>query len=112
MEDVRSKLHAMNEDDTDRRLEYCGWFESMMRDDESLAGKVDRSDEAHFKPNGTVNRHNCVYWSSENPHIHLEEHVNLPGLTVWCGLSSRGLIGPFFFKGTVTGALYLDMLQT
>ena len=27
-------------------------------------------------------------------------------------LSSRGLIGPFFFEGTVTGALYLDMLQT
>ena len=26
-------------------------------------------------------------------------------------LSSQGLIGPFFFKGTVTSALYLDMLQ-
>jgi hypothetical protein len=38
--------------------------------------------------------------------------VNLPGVNVWCGLSSRGLIGPFFFEGTVTGQVYLDMLQT
>jgi hypothetical protein len=84
----------------------------MMHDDEAFAGKVVWSDEAQFKLNGTVNRHNYVYWSSENPHIHLEKHVNLLGFTVWCGLSSRGLIGPFLFEGTVTGALYLDMLQT
>jgi hypothetical protein len=47
-------LHAMNEDDTDRRLEYCEWFESIMSDDEAFAGKVVWSDEAQFKPNGTV----------------------------------------------------------
>jgi hypothetical protein len=64
------------------------------------------SDEAQFILNGTVNRHNCVYCSSENPHIHLAKHINLPGLPVWYGLSSRGLIGPFFFEGTVTRALY------
>ena len=39
-------LHAMNEEDTDRRLEYCVWSESMMRDDEAFAGKVVWSDEA------------------------------------------------------------------
>ena len=33
-------LHAMNDDDTDRRIEYCEWFESMMHDDEAYAGKV------------------------------------------------------------------------
>ena len=66
----------------------------------------------HAMCESALNRQNYVYWSSGNPHIHLEKHVNLPGLTVWCGLSSRGLIGPFIFESTVTGALYLDMLQT
>ena len=70
------------------------------------------SDEAQFKLNGTVNRHNCVYWAPENPHVHVEKEVNLPGLNIWCGLSLRGLIGPFFFEGTVTGQVYLDMLCT
>ncbi|PNF38153.1 hypothetical protein B7P43_G14557, partial [Cryptotermes secundus] len=58
-------------------------------------------DEATFKLNGTVNRLNCVYWAPENPHIHVDRAVNLPGLTVWCELSYRGLTGPLFFEGTV-----------
>jgi len=53
-----------------------------------------------------------VYWAPENPHVHVEKEVNLAGLKVWCGLSLRGLIGPFFFEGTVTDHVYLDMLCT
>lgn len=26
------------------------------------------SDESRFLNNGVVNRHNCYYWSQENPH--------------------------------------------
>jgi hypothetical protein len=52
-----------------------------------------------------------VYWSSENPNVHVDTAVNLPGLSVWCGVSSRGVVGPLFFEGTVTGAAYLNMLQ-
>jgi hypothetical protein len=37
--------------------------------------------------------------------------VSLPGLSVWCGVSSRGVVGPFFLEGTVIGAPYLNMLQ-
>jgi hypothetical protein len=59
-----------------------------------------------------VNCHNCVYWAPENPHIHVDRAVNLPGLTVWCGLSYRGLTGPLFFEGTVTSPMYLNMPQT
>ena len=39
-------------------------------------------------------------------------YANLPGANVWCGLSYRGLIGPFFFDGTVTGEMYLEKLET
>jgi len=31
-------------------------------------------------------------------------------VNVWCGPSARGLIGPFFLEGTVTGEVYLEML--
>ncbi|GFQ76014.1 DUF4817 domain-containing protein [Trichonephila clavata] len=50
-------------------------------------GSIIWSDDAQFKLNGTVNRHNCVYWGEENPHITIEKAVNLPGVNVWCGLS-------------------------
>ena len=45
-------------------------------------------------------------------HVHVDKAVNLPGVNVWCELSARGLIGPFFFEGTVTGEGYLEMLHS
>jgi hypothetical protein len=68
------------------------------------------SDEATFKLNGTVNSHNFVYWATENPCVPEEQAVNLLGVSVWCGLSYGGLIGPFF-KVTVMGASSLSLLQ-
>jgi len=67
--------------------------------------------QATFDLNGTVDRHNCVYWSSENLEVRIDKAMNLPELSVWCGVSSRGVVGSFFFEGTVTGAAYLNILQ-
>ncbi|GFQ65292.1 DUF4817 domain-containing protein [Trichonephila clavata] len=41
----------------------------------------------------------------------VDHYVILPGITVWCGLPSKGLIGPFFFDATVTDPVYLNLLQ-
>ncbi|CAK1592284.1 unnamed protein product [Parnassius mnemosyne] len=103
-------VQQLNDDDPDRRLQFCEWIQEMVIREPGFMGSIIWSDEAQFKLNGTVNRHNCVYWGEENPHITIEKAVNLPGINVWCGLSSRGLIGPFRFEGTVTGINYLTML--
>ena len=102
-------LHAINDDDLDRQMQFCEWFQQMVNEDEEFVMKIVWPDEAQFKLNGTVNCHNCVYWAPENLHVHVDKAVNLPGVNVWCGLSVRGLIGPFFFEGTVTGEVYLEM---
>ena len=93
-------------------MQFCEWFQQMVNEDEDFVTKIVWSDEAQFKLNGTVNRHNCVYWAPENLHIHVDKAVNLPGVNVWCGLSARGLIGPFFFEGTVTGEVHWEMLRS
>jgi hypothetical protein len=69
------------------------------------------SDEDTFKLNGTVNHHNCVYQATENPRVTEERAVNLPGVSVWCGLSSRGLIGKFLSTANDTGTVCLSVLQ-
>ena len=33
-------LHAVNEDDSDRRMQYCEWFWNMVQEDEAFVGKV------------------------------------------------------------------------
>nr|CAI5869391.1 unnamed protein product [Callosobruchus analis] len=74
-------------DDSDRRLQFCEWIQEMVIREPGFMGSIIWSDEAQFKLNGTVNRHNCVYWCEESPHITIEKAVNLPGVNVWCGLS-------------------------
>ena len=54
---------------------------------------------------------NCVYWANENLNIAEEKTTNRPGVAVWCGLSSRGLIGLYLFEETVTGQTYLQTLE-
>ncbi len=58
----------------------------------------------------SVNRHNCTYWARENPHFKFEVPNSQQGITVWCGICSNGLVGRYFFKDTVTGPLYKEML--
>jgi len=93
-------------------MQFCEWFQQMVNEDEEFVTKIVWSDEAQFKLNGTVNRHNCVYWAPGNLHVHVDKAVNLLGVNVWCELSARGLIGPFFFEGAVTGEAYLEMLRS
>ena len=104
-------LHTINVSDLERRMQSREWFQRMVNEDEFVT-KIVWLDKAQFKINGTGNRHNCVYWAPKNFHVHVYKAVSLPGVNVWCGLSTRGLIGPFFFEGTVTGEAYLEMRRS
>ena len=53
-------LHAINDDDPDRRMQFCEWFQQMVNEDEEFVTKFVWSEEAQFKLHGTVNRHNYV----------------------------------------------------
>ena len=56
------------------------------------------SDEANFYLNGCVNKQNCRVWGEENPHTAVDLDQQSPHLTVWCGLSSRGMVGHYFLQ--------------
>lgn len=60
---------------------------------------VPQSDEAQLKLNGQLNRYNCVYWASENPHITIAEQLNVSDMTVWVRIHAGGAVGPYFFDG-------------
>ena len=108
---IPSLVHTLNEDDPDRQVQFCEWFLHKCDERENFQDSIVWSDEATFKLNGTINRHNCVYWANENPNIIEEKTINLPGVAVWCGRSSRGLIGPYFFEEIARGQTYLQMLE-
>uniref|UniRef100_A0A8C4XDY3 Transposase n=1 Tax=Erpetoichthys calabaricus TaxID=27687 RepID=A0A8C4XDY3_ERPCA len=85
-------LHALNEDNFDRRIEFSEtWL-------------------AIFHTSGSVNRHNCVFWCADNPHITIEVEHKSPGVMVWVGVSYDGIDGPYFLEGNVTGDRNLNLL--
>lgn len=105
-------LHQeLNEDDPDRRLSFCEDFIALLQQYFQLLDKIIWTDEAKFFLNGSVNRHNCVYWSDQNEHRFHTKSMDHRGVTVWAGISVRGVTAPCFFSGTVNGENYLSMLQ-
>lgn len=56
----RTLLQGLNEDDYDRRMEFCEWYVIRQLADNTFYKSILWSDEATFKLNGRVNRHNCV----------------------------------------------------
>ena len=74
------------------------------------------SDEAHFHLFGCVNKQNIRYWSAENPRELHQIPLHCERVTVWCAISSVGIIGPYFFEEnertvTVNAARYRKMIE-
>jgi transposase len=105
-------IQELNDDDFDRRLQFCTWAQEHIDNDEHFGKNIIFSDEAIFFLNGTVNRHNCRYWAESNPRWSTEGHTQRPQkVVVWCGLWDTKILGPYFFLDQVTCDSYLNMLQ-
>jgi hypothetical protein len=75
------------------------------------------SDAAHFILSGFVNKQNFHYWSAANPIELHDRPFHSSKVTVWCTISSFGIISPYFFEDetekavTVTGPRYVHVLE-
>uniref|UniRef100_A0A914ZC01 Transposase n=1 Tax=Panagrolaimus superbus TaxID=310955 RepID=A0A914ZC01_9BILA len=69
------------------------------------------SDEANFHVCGGVNKEDFRYWSPINPLFHSAKPLHSPKVTVWAALNANGIVGPYFFPGTVGAQSYCQMLE-
>ncbi|KAJ8921290.1 hypothetical protein NQ315_013764 [Exocentrus adspersus] len=81
--------------------------------DPNFLNNIVFSDEETFCLNGSVNRHNCRYWSQENPHWIQEchSHNQAKVKNVWAAIVENRIIGPYFFEENLTAARYLEFLR-
>ena len=63
---------ALNEANFDRCSPFYELWPEKLENDPHFVDHIFWSDEARFSRNGVVNRHNCTYWSSKNPHNKFE----------------------------------------
>ena len=105
-------VQELSENDCRLRVEFCRWALDALEQDPDFFWYVCFGDEATFNSNGSLNRHNCHYWSPVNPYWYrqvLNQHRW--SLHVWVGICNGQIIGPHFFERTINGEMYLDFLQ-
>jgi hypothetical protein len=64
------------------------------------------TDEKFFRLNGELNLHNMVKWSTTNPSYNVDKGNHYAGVMTFCGVTCKGLIGPFFPEGNTDAAAY------
>lgn len=105
-------VQELNEDDPDRRIEFCELMMDLNDRDQNFFYNIVFSDECTFTLNSEVNRHNYRYWSDTNPRWMQEFRIQYPQkVNVWAGILNNSIVGPFFIDGDLNAAKYLDMLR-
>ncbi|KAK2579452.1 hypothetical protein KPH14_002659 [Odynerus spinipes] len=80
-------VHDLHGEDFNSRIRSCNWFNEKINEDPQFFTRVLFSDEAIFKSDGSVNRHNMHYWSQNNPHwMRAVDHQRIWSLNTWCGI--------------------------
>jgi len=88
-----------------------------MLNDVGVISTLLMTDEAHFHLSGYVNKQNYGSWAPENPQGLHQRPLHSERLTVWCGIASFGVLGPYYFEDnegsavTVTSEHYVAMLR-
>lgn len=105
---VHQELHG---DDYLHRMNFCLWSREKLQQNENFHRNILWCDEATFRSNGEVNRHNMRYWAFENPHWMREvDNQRYWTLNTWCGIIGDKIVGPFFFEGHLDGVIYNNFL--
>jgi hypothetical protein len=102
---------SLSDEDCDIRMEFGENMLAWHEDWPVLFQNILWSDEAVFYVGGFVNRHNCHYWAEEDPVVIAEKMQGRPKVTVWCGMTSDRIVGPFILRDTMNAERYLAMLQ-
>jgi len=99
-------------DDRPKRVDFATFMLNTIDEDETFLQRICFSDEAAFYVNGCVNQHNCCILGTQQPNEIHEYVQGSPKVNVWCGLLYNRVIGPFFFsEKSITGVVYLDLLE-
>ena len=106
-------MQAIGPQDFVPRMNFVQWFLHQTVDDAAFPTQVLFSDEACFMHGGYYNSRNSHIWDNTNPHaIAVRNHQQRFSVNIWAGIVGTHLLGPVILPGRLTGAAYLQFLQT
>lgn len=102
----------LSDNDKQNRISFAQYCRAQLRENPGYLKRIVFSDECHFSLSGHVNSQNCRIWGSERPKQVYETLQGAPSVMVWCGITAKEIIGPYFFDNeNVTGDSYKKMLR-
>ena len=104
-------VQELSDDDHDRRLEFCQWITSRLEHQPNFHLLIVFSDEAVFHVNGSVNKHNLHYWTTDNPHVFVEKPQDRRSVTVWAMMDNTGVLSFDISFQTMNGERYCAVLK-
>ena len=100
-------LHPLKPEDKPKRMDWAVEMLDCIDNDSEFLRNWVFSDECTFHENGTVNRHNNVYWSDGNPGYVVQKNLGRKSVNVWCALAHDRVMGIHIFHGeNVNGGNY------
>ncbi|GBM07331.1 hypothetical protein AVEN_198108-1 [Araneus ventricosus] len=93
-----------------QRFDFANEILIMIDNEGFDVGCIWFTDKAHFHLNGFVNKQNWRFWGSENPHMCEGKPLHSSKVTSWVAVCSRGIIGPFFMRETISSERYITIL--
>ena len=100
-----------------RRLEFCSRMKRMVEQREVDIGPIIFSGKSHIYFRSFMNKQNFKKLSRTKAEEVYEKPLHSPKVTVWCGVSSNRIYGPYFFEDPegnarmVTTDTYIEMLN-
>lgn len=108
---VVKRGHELKEGDYGERVKFCQWIVSEMDQDPEFLDKIFITDEAKFYMDGKVTSTHVRHWGLTPPDERNETPMDKRGVMVWCGMTSKFMIGPFFFEDNVSQVSYINLLK-
>lgn len=103
-------VQKLYENDKFNRTNFAINFLHYLDHENYILNNIWFSDEAHFYLTGYVNKQNQRIWSLENPRELHETSLFPQKITVWCALSSKGIIEVILHQN-VTSQSYITLLE-
>lgn len=94
------------------RLLFCRQILEIIQTDVTFLDKILWTDESSFSTSRGCHRQNKHHWSDSNSYqIQEIQFQGRQSVSVWCGLIGEHLLDPIIFDGSLTGQVYLNMLE-
>ena len=91
------EAQELKEGNDESRLAFCLQVMDMIESEELNIGYIIFIDESHIYLKSSPNKQNQRDWRDEKPVVRSQVPLHSPKVTVWCGMSSTKMFGPYFF---------------